>query len=141
MILINQILNLFNIKLNQAFYAFCERGTTHLCRISEKGLYEKVDNDWVLNNDILAELIFGHYVVKPITEGGKLMYVIGTNKAHDVILIHEVKTKHEGIRYMEHIHRAYQLAVDNKENVTRLTEEGFDVPEIIYVRLAGDVVC
>ena len=42
---------------------------------------------------------------------------------------------------MEHIHRAYQLAVDNKENVTRLTEEGFDVPEIIYGRLAGDVIC
>ena len=39
------------------------------------------------------------------------MYVIGTNKAHDIILIHEVKTKHEGVRYMEHIHRAYQLAV------------------------------
>ena len=71
MILINQILNLFNIKLNQEFYAFCERGTTHLCRISEKGLHEKVDNNWVLNNDILAELIFGHYAVKPITEGGK----------------------------------------------------------------------
>lgn len=60
MILINQILNLFDIELNQEFYAFCERGTTHLCRISEKGLHEKVDNDWVLNNDILAELIFGH---------------------------------------------------------------------------------
>lgn len=60
MILINQILNLFNIKLNQEFYVFSERGTIHLCRISEKGLHEKVDNDWVLNNDILAELIFGH---------------------------------------------------------------------------------
>ena len=69
------------------------------------------------------------------------MYVIVTNKAHDVILIHEVKTKHEGVRYMEHIHRAYQLAVDNKDNVTMLTEEGFDVPDIIYVRLVGDVVC
>ena len=44
------------------------------------------------------------------------MYVIGTNKAHDIILIHEVKTKDKGIRYMEHINRA-------------------------YVRLAGDVVC
>ena len=141
MILINQILNLFNIKLNQEFYAFCEMGTTHLCRISEKGLHEKVNNDWVLNNDILAELIFGHHAVKPATEGGKLMYVIGTDKAHDIILIHEVKTKTEGIRYMEHIHRAYELAVENKENVTRLTEEGFDVPDIIYVRLAGDVVC
>lgn len=141
MILINQILNLFNLKLNQAFYAFCERGTTHLCRISEKGLHEKVDNNWVLNNDILAELIFGHYVVKPITEGGKLMYVIGTNKVHDIILIHEVKTKDEGIRYMEHIHRAYQLASENKENITKLTEEGFDVQDVIYVRLAGDVVC
>ena len=40
------------------------------------------------------------------------MYVIGTNKEHDVILIHYVKTKDEGIRYMEHIHRAYQLAGD-----------------------------
>lgn len=69
------------------------------------------------------------------------MYVIGTNKAHDVILIHEVITKQEGVRYMEHIHRAYQLAVDNKDNVTMLTEEGFDVLDIIYVRLAGDVVC
>ena len=141
MILINQILNLFNIKFNQEFYAFCERGTTHLCRISEKGLHEKVDNNWVLNNDILAELIFGHYAVKPITEGGKLMYVIETNKAHDVILIHKVKTKDEGIRYMEHIHRAYQLAVGNKENITKLTEEGFDVQDVIYIRLAGDVVC
>lgn len=141
MILINQILNLFDINLNQEFYAFSERGTTHLCRISEKGLHEKVDNNWVLNNDILAELIFGHYVVKPITEGGKLMYVIGTNKAHDIILIHEVKTKTEGIRYMEHIYRAYQLASENKENITNLTEEGFDVSGVIYVRLAGDVVC
>ena len=141
MILINQILNLFNLKLNQEFYAFCERGTTHLCHISEKGLHEKVDNNWVLNNDILAELILGHYVVKPITEGGKLMYVIGTNKAHDIILIHEVKTKDEGMRYMEHIHRAYQLASENKENITKLTEEGFDVLDVIYVRLAGDVVC
>ncbi len=69
------------------------------------------------------------------------MYVIGTNKAHDVILIHEVKTKDEGIHYMEHIHRAYQLAVGNKENITKLTEEGFDVQGVIYVRLAGDVVC
>ena len=40
------------------------------------------------------------------------MYVIGTNKEHDVILIHHVKTKDEGIRYMEHIYRAYQLAGD-----------------------------
>ena len=141
MILINQILNLFNIKLNQEFSAFSERGTTHLCRISEKGLHEKVDNNWVLNNDIVAELIFGHYVVKPITEGGKLMYVIGTNKAHDVILIHEVKTKDEGIHYMEHIHRAYQLATENKENITELTDAGFDVQNVIYVRLAGDVIC
>ena len=69
------------------------------------------------------------------------MYVIGTNKAHDVILIHEVKTKNEGIRYMEHIHRAYQLATENKENITDLTEEGFNVQDVIYVRLAGDVVC
>lgn len=69
------------------------------------------------------------------------MYVIGTNKAHDVILIHEVKTKYEGVRFMEHIYRAYQLAVDNKDKVTRLTEEGFDVSDIIYVRLSGDVIC
>ena len=69
------------------------------------------------------------------------MYVIGANKAHDIILIHQVKTKDEGIRYMEHIHRAYQLAVENKENITELTEKGFDVPGVIYVRLAGDVVC
>ena len=48
------------------------------------------------------------------------MYVIGTNKAHDIILIHHVKTKDEGIRYMEHIHRAYQLAVENKENIIAL---------------------
>ena len=79
MILINQILNLFDINLNQEFYAFSERGTIQLCRISEKGLYEKVDNDWVLNNDILAELIFGQYAVKPITEGGKT-YVRNRNK-------------------------------------------------------------
>ena len=69
------------------------------------------------------------------------MYVIGTNKAHDIILIHQVKTKDEGVRYMEHIHRAYQLAVENKDNVTMLTEEGFDVQDVIYIRLAGDVVC
>lgn len=73
--------------------------------------------------------------------GGIIMYVIGTNKAHDVILIHEVKTKNEGVRYMEHIHRAYQLAVGNKENITKLTDAGFDVPSVIYVRLAGDVIC
>ena len=42
---------------------------------------------------------------------------------------------------MEHIHRAYQLAVGNKEKITKLTEEGFDVQDVIYVRLAGDVVC
>ena len=69
------------------------------------------------------------------------MYVIGTNKEHDIILIHAVETKDEGIRYMEHIHRAYQLAVENKENITKLTAEGFDVQDVIYVRLAGDVVC
>ena len=69
------------------------------------------------------------------------MYVIGTNKAHDVILIHGVKTKTEGIRYMEHIHRAYQLATENKENITELTDAGFDVQDVIYIRLAGDVVC
>ena len=69
------------------------------------------------------------------------MYVIGTNKAHDVILIHHVKTKDEGIRYMEHIHRAYQLATEHKENITKLTDAGFDVQDVIYVRLAGDVVC
>ena len=69
------------------------------------------------------------------------MYVIGTNKVHDIILIHEVKTKDEGIHYMEHIHRAYQLAVGNKENITNLTEEGFNVQDVIYVRLAGDVIC
>ena len=69
------------------------------------------------------------------------MYVIGTNKAHDIILIHQVKTKDEGIQYMKHIHWAYQLAVGNKEKITKLTEEGFDVQDVIYVRLAGDVVC
>ena len=69
------------------------------------------------------------------------MYVIGTNKAHDVILIHAVETKDEGIRYMEHIHRANQLAVENKENITELTDAGFDVQDVIYIRLAGDVVC
>ena len=69
------------------------------------------------------------------------MYVIGTNKSHDVILIHAVETKDEGMRYMEHIYRAYQLAVGNKENITKLTDAGFDVQDVIYVRLAGDVVC
>ena len=68
------------------------------------------------------------------------MYIIGTNKAHDIILIHEIETKDEGIRYMEHIHRAYQLASENKENITK-TDVGFDVQDVIYVRLAGDVVC
>ena len=69
------------------------------------------------------------------------MYVIGTNKAHDIILIHAVETKDEGIRYMKHIHHAYQLAVENKENITELTDAGFDVQDVIYIRLAGDVVC
>ena len=69
------------------------------------------------------------------------MYVIGTNKAHDIILIHQVKTKDEGIQYMKHIPRAYQLAVENKENITELTDAGFDVQDVIYIRLAGDVVC
>lgn len=68
------------------------------------------------------------------------MYVIGKNKAHDVILIHEVKTKDEGIHYMEHIYRAYQLATEHKENTTK-TDAGFDVQDVIYVRLDGDVVC
>ena len=69
------------------------------------------------------------------------MYVIGTNQAHDIILIHQVKTKDEGIRYMGGGGGAYQLAVANKENITKLTEEGFDVQDVIYVRLAGDVIC
>ena len=30
--------------------------------------------------------------------------------------------------------------VENKENITK-TEAGFDVQDVIYIRLAGDVVC
>ena len=76
MILINQILNLFNLKLNQEFYAFSERGTIHLCRISEKGLHEKVDNDWVLNSEMFARLIFGDCLIIPKykPEKGKKYY-------------------------------------------------------------------
>lgn len=53
MVLINQVLKLLHIELNQEFYAVVG-GSVHLCFISEDGLYEEVDNDWLLNSGIFA---------------------------------------------------------------------------------------
>ena len=77
MALINQVLNLLHIELNQEFYAVID-GSVHLCFISEEGLYEEVDNDWLLNSDILARLIFSDCLVIPKyrPEKGKRYYYL-----------------------------------------------------------------
>lgn len=64
MVLINQVLKLFHVELNQEFYAVIG-GSVHLCFISEDGLYEKVDNDWLINSEIFARLIFDACLVIP----------------------------------------------------------------------------
>ena len=77
MILINQVLEAVNIELNQEFYAVIG-GSVHLCFISEDGLYEKVDTDWILNSELFARLIFGTYVIIPKykPEKGKKYYYL-----------------------------------------------------------------
>lgn len=77
MILINQVLEAVNIELNQDFYAVIG-GSVHLCFISEDGLYEKVDTDWILNSELFARLIFGTYVIIPKykPEKGKKYYYL-----------------------------------------------------------------
>ena len=77
MILINQVLEAVNIELNQEFYAVIG-GSVHLCFISESGLYEKVDNAWLLNSEIFARLIFGDCLIIPKykPEKGKKYYYI-----------------------------------------------------------------
>ena len=77
MILINQVLGAVNIELNQEFYAVIG-GSVHLCFISESGLYEKVDNDWLLNSEMFARLIFGDCLIIPKykPEKGKKYYYI-----------------------------------------------------------------
>lgn len=64
MVLINQVLKILHVELNQEFYAVVD-GSVHLCFISEDGLYEEVDNDWLLNSELFARLIFGTYVIVP----------------------------------------------------------------------------
>ena len=77
MILINHVLEAVNIELNQEFYAVIG-GSVHLCFISESGLYEKVDNDWLLNSEMFARLIFGDCLIIPKykPEKGKKYYYI-----------------------------------------------------------------
>ena len=77
MILINQVLEATNIELNQEFYAVIG-GSVQLCFISESGLYEKVDNDWLLNSEMFARLIFGDclIILKYKPEKGKKYYYI-----------------------------------------------------------------
>lgn len=64
MVLINQVLELLHIELNQEFYAVIG-GSVHLCFISEDGLYEEVDNDWLLSSELFARLIFSDYLIIP----------------------------------------------------------------------------
>lgn len=64
MILTNQVLKLFHIELNQDFYAVIG-GSVHLCFISEDGLFEEVDNDWLLNGELFARLIFDDCLIIP----------------------------------------------------------------------------
>lgn len=64
MVLTNQVLKLFHVELNQEFYAVIG-GSVHLCFISEDGLYEEVDNDWLLNSEIFARLIFSDCLIVP----------------------------------------------------------------------------
>lgn len=77
MILINQVLEAVNIELNQEFYGVIG-GSVHLCFISESGLYEKVDNAWLLNSEIFARLIFGDCLIIPKykPEKGKKYYYL-----------------------------------------------------------------
>ena len=77
MILINHVLEAVNIELNQEFYAVIG-GSVHLCFISESGLYEKVDNDWLLNSEMFARLIFGDCLIIPKykPEKGKKYYYL-----------------------------------------------------------------
>lgn len=64
MVLTNQVLKLFHIELNQEFYAIIG-GSVHLCFISEDGLYEEIDNDWLHNSEIFARLIFSDCLIIP----------------------------------------------------------------------------
>lgn len=77
MVLTNQVLKALNIELNQEFYAVIG-GSVHLCFISESGLYEKVDNDWLLNSEMFARLIFGDCLIIPKykPEKGKKYYYL-----------------------------------------------------------------
>ena len=77
MILINQVLEAVNIELNQEFYAVIG-GSVHLCFISESGLYEKVDNAWLLNSEMFARLIFSDCLIVPKykPEKGKRYYYL-----------------------------------------------------------------
>ena len=71
------ILKLFGVKLEQEFYAIVG-GSVHLCFISESGLYEEVDNDWLLNSEIFARLIFSDCLIVPKykPEKGKRYYYL-----------------------------------------------------------------
>ena len=71
------ILKLFGVELNQEFYAVIG-GSVHLCFISEDGLYEEVDNDWLLNSEIFARLIFSDCLIVPKykPEKGKRYYYL-----------------------------------------------------------------
>lgn len=73
----SQILKLFDIKLNQEFYAIIG-GSVHLCFISEAGLYEEIDNDWIINSEVFARLIFSDCLIIPKykPEKGKRYYYL-----------------------------------------------------------------
>lgn len=71
------ILKLFGVKLEQEFYAIVG-GSVHLCFISGSGLYEEVDNDWLINSEIFARLIFSDCLIVPKykPEKGKRYYYL-----------------------------------------------------------------
>ena len=58
------ILKLFGVKLEQEFYAIVG-GSVHLCFISGSGLYEEINNDWLINSEIFARLIFSDCLIVP----------------------------------------------------------------------------
>lgn len=77
MVLTNQVLKLLHIELNQEFYAIVG-GSVHLCFISESGLYEEVDNDWIINSELFARLVFSDCLIVPKykPEKGKRYYYL-----------------------------------------------------------------
>lgn len=77
MVLTNQVLKLLHVDLSQEFYAVVG-GSVHLCFMSEDGLYEKVDNDWIINGELFARLVFSDCLIVPKykPEKGKRYYYL-----------------------------------------------------------------